>query len=108
MVPDSTAPGGAAGWADDRLAFWMRVANSGNQTLTDVTVTGNVDGLPTCHYSSLAPDQSYLCKTATHTVTAQEVAAGSYAPRITVTGTTPSGERVSTTVAPEPTDVRNP
>lgn len=108
LYPDSTAPGGAAGWADDRLAFWMRVANSGNLNLTDVTVTGNLDNLPTCRFSALAAGQSYLCKTATHTVTAAEVSSGSFAPTITVTGTTPSGMRVSTTVNPAPIVVRNP
>ncbi|WP_071606462.1 DUF7507 domain-containing protein [Luteipulveratus halotolerans] len=108
LVPDNTAPGGDPGWAGDRLTFWARVANTGNQDLTDVTVIGNLDGLPTCHYSALAPSQSYVCKAATHTVTADEVAAGSYAPSITVTGTTPSGARVSTVVTPDPIDVRNP
>ncbi|MDE9367227.1 exo-alpha-sialidase [Luteipulveratus sp. YIM 133132] len=108
LYPDSTVPLGAAGWADDRLAFWMRVGSTGNQQLTDVTVTGNLDNLASCHYSALAAGQSYLCKTATHTVTAAEVAAGQYAPLVTVTGTTPSGRRVSQTVTPQPIVVRNP
>jgi len=82
---------GRAGTVDDVATYITRVTNTGNTTLTNVTVTGNQDNLARCHYSSLAPGASYNCSYGTHAITDADVAAGGYAPRLTVTGEYPAG-----------------
>ena len=93
---DHLTAAGRPGVLDDVAIYWTRVRNTGNTPLTDVTVTGTLDGLPACHYSSLAAGQSYVCRSSTRTVTVDDVAAGSFAPRLTVGATAPDG---STTTA---------
>lgn len=87
---------GRPGTVDDVATYFTRVTNTGNTTLTDVTLTGNQDYLARCHYSSLAPGASYLCRYGKHTVSDADVAAGSYVPRLTVTGQSPAGGAAAT------------
>ncbi|HWC23043.1 MAG TPA: exo-alpha-sialidase [Flexivirga sp.] len=88
---DHLTAAGRTGTIDDVATYFTRITNTGNTTLTNVTVTGNQDNLPRCHYSSLAAGASYLCKYGTHAISDQDVANGSYAPRLTVTGENPAG-----------------
>lgn len=88
---------GRAGTVDDVATYWTRVTNTGNTTLTNVTVTGNQDNLPRCHYSSLAPGASYKCTYGTHTISDADVTAGSYAPKLTVTGESAAGTATDST-----------
>ncbi|MBO1754564.1 exo-alpha-sialidase [Allobranchiibius sp. CTAmp26] len=100
VVLDHLDAGGAPGLPGDVVSYAIRVRNSGNTTANDVTLTGGLDGLGVCHYSALTPGQSYKC-TATHTLTAADVANG-FAPQVRVTGTTPDGSSTSTRVGVEP------
>lgn len=99
------------GILDDVATYWTRVTNTGNVRLTDVTVTGTMDNLPRCHYSSLPPGASYVCPYGTHIVTTDDISAGTYTPRLTVTGTASdgsptgtsgTGERLDTSAMPAP------
>lgn len=85
----------SAGLLGDNVAPWIRVTNTGNTTLTGVRVIGPGNNLPSCNYSSLAPGASYICKSVRYTVTAEDLAKGSWAPTFTVEGTSPDGSRVS-------------
>ncbi|WP_051835903.1 DUF7507 domain-containing protein [Streptomyces sp. NRRL WC-3549] len=105
-VIDHYDAAGAPGVTGDVLTYWTRVTNTGNTTLTDVTVTGNMSNLPTCHYSSLAAGQSYVCRTATVTVTEADVKRGSFVPELTVTALAPNGVRTTSTVTGDRVDLR--
>ncbi|NYJ74320.1 exo-alpha-sialidase [Allobranchiibius huperziae] len=99
-VLDHLDAAGAAGLPGDVVTYAMKVQNTGNTTVNDVTLTGGLDGLGVCHYSALVPGQSYKCS-ATHTLTTAEVANG-FAPEVRLTGTTPDGSSTSTRVRVEP------
>jgi len=104
---------GWTGRAGDTLRYSFRATNTGNQTLTGVTVTDPLPGLGTLTYSwpgaagRLAPGES-VTATAGYTVTQADVDAGTVANRATVSGTTPQGTGVSTpataaqTITPAP------
>ncbi|WP_097180963.1 CARDB domain-containing protein [Curtobacterium sp. 314Chir4.1] len=104
---------GYTGRAGDTLTYAFRATNSGNQTLTGVTITDPHTGLGTLTYTwpgaagRLAPGQS-VTATASYTVTQADVDAGAVANRATVSGITPQGTAVSTpatatqTIAPAP------
>lgn len=101
MILDGMSAGGGAGMLDDVGAYVMRVTNTGNTKLADVTVTGNADNLAKCHYSSLKPGQTYNCSYASHAITAADVRSRGYRPRVRVTGTAPDGSVVHTRIAGE-------
>lgn len=105
-VLDHLEAGGEAGPAGDVMTYWTRVTNTGNTALTDVTVTGNMDDLATCRYSSLAPGQSYVCRTAEVTVTEDDLRRGHYTPELTVAGTSPDGRRATATATGDRLDLR--
>lgn len=88
---------GRAGTVDDVATYVSRITNTGNTTLTNVTVTGNQDNLARCHYSSLAPGASYNCSYGTHAISDADVTAGSYAPDLTVTGESTAGTATDAT-----------
>ncbi|WP_445402506.1 DUF7507 domain-containing protein [Streptomyces sp. LE64] len=85
--------------AGEEITYGFRVTNTGNVTLTDVTVdegefTGSGElGPVVCPAGagSLLPGESVRC-TATYTVTQADVDAGSVRNTATATGTPPSGE----------------
>ncbi len=78
------------------VTYSYLVTNSGNVTLSPVTVTDPMAGLSavSCPDSSLAPGVSETC-TATYTTTQADVDAGSLANTGTVTGTPPTGPSVT-------------
>ncbi|MBK0296264.1 DUF11 domain-containing protein, partial [Bacillus sp. S34] len=86
---------GYTGRAGDTLAYTFRATNSGNQTLTGVTISDPHAGLGTLTYTwsgaagRLAPGQS-VTATASYTVTQADVDAGAITNTATVTGTTPA------------------
>ncbi|WP_320668672.1 DUF7507 domain-containing protein [Patulibacter defluvii] len=97
--------------AGQRIIYSFVVANSGNVTLTDVTVaegdfsgTGELSEI-TCpaEAGSLAPERSVTC-TATYEVTQADVDRGSVENSATATGRPPSGDPVTS----EPSRVEIP
>lgn len=64
--------------AGDEVTYSFSVFNSGTDTLLNVAVTDPLEGLSAveCPQTSLAPGATVIC-TATYTVTAEDVAAGS-------------------------------
>ncbi|WP_455567364.1 DUF7507 domain-containing protein [Streptomyces coelicoflavus] len=105
-VLDHYDAAGEPGITGDVMTYWTRVKNTGNTVLTDVTVTGTMDNLPACHYSSLAPGQSYICRYGKVTVTEAAVEQGYYTPELTVTGLAPDGVRTTSTVTGDRVDLR--
>ena len=83
------------------ITYDFQVTNTGNETLTSVTVTDPMPGLSSisCNggtnvISALAPGASATC-TATYTTTQTDVTAGSLSNTATASGTTPEGPGVS-------------
>ena len=69
-------PGARSGTsAGSTIEFTFLVTNTGNVTLTNVTVIDTKVPAVTCPVSQLAPGESTLC-TATYTMTAADVKAG--------------------------------
>ncbi|MDI3424170.1 exo-alpha-sialidase [Streptomyces luteolus] len=97
---------GGPGVVGDVMTYWTRVTNTGNTTLTDVTVTGNMSNLPSCRYSSLAAGQSYVCRTAKATVTDADVERGHFTPELTLSGAAPDGRRTTAAVSGDRVDLR--
>jgi uncharacterized repeat protein (TIGR01451 family) len=86
------------------VTYYYKVTNTGNVTLTSVTVTDPMSGLSkvSCPGTSLAPAVSETC-TATYTTTQADVDRGSIKNTGTVSGTSPSGTKVtasSTAIVP--------
>ena len=78
------------------ITYSYMVTNTGNVTLTSVTVTDPMPGLSavTCPDPTLAPAASETC-TATYTTTQADVDAGGITNTGTATGTPPSGPDVT-------------
>ncbi len=81
-----------------KVTYSYKVTNTGNVTLTSVTVTDPMSGLSkvSCPTSTLAPTVSETC-TATYTTTQADVKRGSITNTGTATGTSPSGTKMSAT-----------
>jgi uncharacterized repeat protein (TIGR01451 family) len=84
--------------AGDEIAYSFEVTNSGNVTLTAVTVTDELDGLSaidcgdgTPTIATLAPADPPVICTATYIVTQADVDAGEVTNTATATGTPPPG-----------------
>ncbi len=92
--------------AGDTLAYTFTVSNTGNVTLSNVTVTdpsAAVHGAPV----TLAPGVSDSTTfTATHAVTQAEVDAGQFVNTASATGTPPSGQAVGATAGATAAAVR--
>ncbi|WP_434096816.1 exo-alpha-sialidase [Streptomyces prasinus] len=93
-VLDHLQAAGAAGTLGDTMVYWIRVANPGNTTLTQVELGGNLGNLAACARATLAPGAEYVCKGGTRTVTRADLDQG-FAPELTVSGTAPDGSRTS-------------
>ncbi|MBO1738489.1 DUF11 domain-containing protein [Leifsonia sp. TF02-11] len=110
-VPVTPAPGialvktgglaaGANGAAGDRVDYSFRVTNTGNVTLTGVTVTDPLPGLSAVVFTwpgapgTLTPGQSATA-TATYALTQADVDAGAVVNTATATGTDPGGASVT-------------
>ena len=92
-----SAPSADVRAAGDVIGYQFLVTNTGNTTLTSVTVTdvqaapaGPLDGPVTCPVTTLTPGQSVTC-TAAYTVTQADIDNGSVDDTATATGTPPSG-----------------
>ena len=90
-----TASPAAVGVAGQQVTYAVVVRNTGNVTLSAVTVTDPLPGLSpvTCPSSTLAPGASLTC-TATYVVTQADVDAGSVLNTATAVATPPSGAPV--------------
>ncbi|KAF1712853.1 hypothetical protein CSC73_00760 [Pseudoxanthomonas sacheonensis] len=90
--------------AGDTIAYSFLVTNTGNVTLTGITVTdAMLDASAVCDVTTLLPGAIANC-TGTHTITQAEVNAGTVNNSATATGTPPVGPPVtsppSTTTTP--------
>lgn len=79
--------------AGDVLGYAVMVSNIGSVTLSEVDAA-----LGDCVADSLAPGAEVTC-TATHPVTAADVAAGDVVATVTATGRTPAGDEVTSDAA---------
>ena len=62
--------------AGDDVPFTFTVTNTGNVTLSDITVTDPMTGAVTCPSTTLAPGDTVVCTAAPYTVTDADVTAG--------------------------------
>jgi LPXTG-site transpeptidase (sortase) family protein len=82
---------------DDVLHFTVTAKNTGNVALSNVSISD--DDLPDLgctpeQPATLAPDATLVCS-GTHTITADDVTAGSYTNHASVTGTAPDSQELS-------------
>ncbi|MET0296459.1 MAG: AraC family transcriptional regulator [Microbacterium sp.] len=103
VVKSGVVSGGAAGNAGDVIAYTFVVTNSGNTTLTGVTVSDPLPGLSTPAFSAwpgtpgrLTPGQSATA-TATYTIKQSDVNTGAVVNTATANGTPPSGPAIGST-----------
>ncbi|MFJ1939047.1 MULTISPECIES: CARDB domain-containing protein [unclassified Kitasatospora] len=84
--------------AGQTIHYTYTVTNTGAQPLTNIGVVDNGPGTPTvtCPTGPLAPGASENC-TATYVTTDADVAAGKVVDTAQVTGTTPSGQNITST-----------
>ena len=88
------APTGAS--AGDKIVYDFTVKNTGNTTLSSLTLVDPLLGGPvTCATTTLAPAASTTCTTTTYVVQQSDVNAGKVDNTATVTGTSPKGSKVS-------------
>src|SRR5262249_35475900 len=80
--------------AGDKVNYSFTVTNTGNVTLTGVTLTDPLTGLNSLA-GTLVPGQSNGSCSASHTLTQADVDAGSISNTATATGTPPHGSNVS-------------
>ena len=90
MTLSKAASGGYAA-EGDTVGFTFSVANTGNVTLTDVTVTDALIPGFSCTIATLAPGATDTSCTTSYTVTQANVDAGSFDNDATVTATAPPG-----------------
>jgi uncharacterized repeat protein (TIGR01451 family) len=84
--------------AGTRVTYSYKVTDTGNVTLSPVTVTDPMSGLSriSCPTNSLSPGATETC-TATYTTTQADVTGGSISNTGTATGTPPTGPNVTAT-----------
>ena len=93
--------------AGEQIIYSFTVTNTGNQTLTEVTVVDpKVEGL-TCESATLALGEETTCSAAPYEVTADDVTAGEVANTATATAQ-PPGEGTPPVEAPEGPVSREP
>jgi uncharacterized repeat protein (TIGR01451 family) len=87
--------------AHDVVTYRFTVTNTGNDTLSGVTVSdtqaapaGSLDGPVTCPQTTLAPGDSVTC-TATYTVTQADIDNGGVSDTASASGSPPSGPAVT-------------
>ncbi|QYM75597.1 hypothetical protein [Leucobacter luti] len=99
LLKSSTLPQGAGSDADDQVNCAFTATNTGNVTLTDVSITDELEGLLEIVYTwpgeagVLAPGEQ-VTATASYTLTQADVDAGSVDNDALVTGTPPTGDPV--------------
>ncbi|MFJ4225164.1 hypothetical protein ACIPYT_13105, partial [Microbacterium sp. NPDC089695] len=95
---------GSTGRAGDVVTYSFRLANSGNVTLTEATITDPLSGLSALTFTwpgtagTLAPGQA-VTATATYTLKQSDVDAGSVANTATASALPPTGARLTQTRA---------
>ncbi len=95
---------GVVGGVGDEISYGFAVTNTGDVTLTDVTVTDPLVVVSGGPVASLAPgDTDSTTFTATYTITQADVDAGQVVNSATVTGDDPAGDPV-TDVSDDPGD----
>jgi uncharacterized repeat protein (TIGR01451 family) len=82
--------------AGDEIFYTFAIANTGNLTLTNISVSDAKVGSVSCPAAPLAPGASTLC-TATYVLTTADMDTGSITNTATGSGTPPSGPDVSDT-----------
>ena len=87
---DKTAGAPSGNTAGSTIAYSFLVTNTGNVTLTSVTVTDAKVGSVSCPSTTLVPGASTTC-TATYALTQADVDAGTVNNTASVTGTPPTG-----------------
>ena len=93
---EKTAAAPSGNTAGSTIAYSFVVTNTGNVTLTGVSVNDPQVGTVTCPVATLAPAASTTC-TASYTLTQADVDAGSVANTATASGTPPTGAAVTAT-----------
>jgi ethanolamine utilization microcompartment shell protein EutS len=89
------------------ITYSYLVTNTGNVTLTGVTVDDNRLGLASCPLDVLEPGENMTC-TATHTITAADVTAGHIDDTATATGHPPAGPPVTDSDSATVTSIHRP
>ncbi|WP_459969577.1 DUF7507 domain-containing protein [Nocardioides pyridinolyticus] len=79
----------------DTITYTFRVTNTGNVTLTNITVADPKVGPVTCPSAPLAPGASMDCDPRVYTLTQEDIDHGSVDNTAEVTGTPPSGGTVT-------------
>ena len=79
----------------DTVTYTFEVTNTGNVTLTNITVADPKVGPVTCPSGPLAPGASVDCDPRVYTLTQDDVDHGSVDNTAEVTGTTPGGDTVT-------------
>ncbi|QRZ61396.1 S-layer homology domain-containing protein [Rothia sp. ZJ932] len=88
----------------DKINYNITVANTSNESVSVVPSAGNFEQgffppiAPNCRYSNLAVDAMYECKTASHTVTEEDIARGYFEPLMVFTVTSRTDASRTTTV----------
>lgn len=95
--------------AGKRLTYTITVRNSGNSTVTGVSLADELNGASVGKLgkTTLAPGEQTTA-TATYAITAGDIAAGSVVNAVTAKGTAPSGKAVTSNRATARTDIEAP
>lgn len=95
--------------AGKRLTYTITVRNSGNSTVTGVSLADELNGASVGELgkTTLAPGEQTTA-TATYSITTGDIAAGSVVNAVTANGTTPSGKSVTSNRATVRTDIEAP
>lgn len=95
--------------AGKRLIYTITVRNSGNSTVTGVSLADELNGASVGRLgkTTLAPGEQTTA-TATYSITAGDIAAGSVVNAVTAKGTAPSGKSVTSNRATARTDIEAP
>ena len=95
--------------AGKRLTYTITVRNSGNSTVTGVSLADELNGASVGELgkTTLAPGEETTA-TATYAITPGDIAAGSVVNAVTARGTAPSGKSVTSNRATARTDIEAP
>lgn len=95
--------------AGKRLTYTITVRNSGNSTVTGVSLADELNGASVGKLgkTTLAPGEQTTA-TATYSITAGDIAVGSVVNAVTAKGTAPSGKPVTSNRATARTDIEAP
>ncbi|HEX7325662.1 MAG TPA: sialidase family protein [Rhodanobacteraceae bacterium] len=104
-VLDHLTAGGPPGLLGDTATYVTRVTNTGNVTLHDVTLSGNMDHLAKCGRATLASGAAYVCWYGTHRISSADAQRRRYVPALTATATDAQGTRITIAARGEAIDV---